>query len=276
MSKKSKTADERLGNERIVQLLRTASEPDEALLRSYFLECIGKEQELTTPLNDSQRRWVAVNVDGNPNWTRVWQRLEREFGRTVDCRFKVPLPESTFESKSVKGIRTFLQNSIIYFSDSRFRILRYALAPGILVILYLILRWFGQLNLPESNVWASIEAYQQNLEINMQTRRHTSVVQSGLAQGSQALLAARRSWLGLFPRYDRAQVNNAVTHLEPAFKAAKDEFQKAEIAFLVGKAYLMLDDKTTACKWFEKADSENVRDYYTDDINKLQIQLGCE
>ncbi len=77
----------------------------------------------------------------------------------------------------------------------------------------------------------------------------------------EALLAAPQSLFGLFPRYDQTQVARAIDHLRAAFEATSEPFQRARIAFFLGKAYLMQDHETEARTWLRVALEQNVTDY---------------
>jgi hypothetical protein len=255
MSKKAVPDKNEFNSRRIDEFLRLAQEPpDEALLRRYFLSCTRKE--VLPPLTDAERRWVTVNMDANPSWQQSWERLEKEFGRGADWRKKALFPASPQQRK---------QDSVNYPGTEDYRLpfistsWRYAAAAAVLLFALYGTLWFaGRATLPETYPMASLNGYEETLSNQIRSK---TAKEDEFSKGIEALLGAQESTLGLFPHYNPANVSEAIAHLNQAFDSAIDPFQRAEIAFFIGKAYLMRADKMNAKYWFEEVLVQNVADY---------------
>ena len=75
---------------------------------------------------------------------------------------------------------------------------------------------------------------------------------SAFEKGVQALLAAQRSTLGLFPSYDQHLVQEGIEHLEEALGTQSDVFKEGTILYLLAKASLMVDEPLEARRWLNR------------------------
>jgi tetratricopeptide (TPR) repeat protein len=239
--------------DRIDAYLRLAlAAPDMVLLRRYFSERADAEAA-SEPLTDAERHWVTTNLGNNPPWHEAWQELEADYGKSVAWTpALMPTASKTTEAQE----------------PSR-RVVRWLVAAAIAVfVLYGMLWAVGRLALPATHTLASVSAYQDVLRET--TRGNSTGARSRFAQGGEALLAAHRSTFGVFPHYDDAYVQEALTHLHRAFERTHDPFQQAEITFFLAKAYLMQGDVATARFWLEQTLAQNVADYREDATTLLR------
>ncbi len=251
-------AHDSLDKPRIDQFVALAlAAPDEALLRRYFAECAGSQPEPSVSLTEAERRWVVVNLEANSGWQAAWRRLEEEAGRAV-ARPRQPLPPIPPRTPARAPHRR----------ERRRGAVRTALTGAVaLVGIYGVLWTTGRVMQPATYQMASVQGYEAVL------REQARSAESDLgerAQGVNALLAAPRHTLGLFPRYDAEQAQRAATHLEEAFSATPDSFQRSEIAFFLAKAYLMQDDVPNARRWLEQGLAQQVADYREETIRLLE------
>jgi ElaB/YqjD/DUF883 family membrane-anchored ribosome-binding protein len=75
--------------------------------------------------------------------------------------------------------------------------------------------------------------------------------------GSVYLLSAPRSYLTLFPSFDRDRVLRAIAHLERAARSPSSQRIREESHWLLAKAYLMLEMPTKASEELERVLSVN-------------------
>lgn len=130
-------------------------------------------------------------------------------------------------------------------------------ASLVLLLVYGALWLAGRSILPDTFALVAVTDYEEDL--GGAVRAPTTP--SGLAQGAEALLAARQSTLGLFPHYDQTQVQRAITHLEPAYEASTDPFLRERIAFFLGLASLMQGNVEAGRIWLENALAEEATGY---------------
>ncbi|MDZ7344384.1 MAG: hypothetical protein ONA90_07700 [candidate division KSB1 bacterium] len=246
------------------QYLRLAhAPPDEALLRRYFAACKGEHIEL--PLTEVERRWVTVNLEANPIWQQKWQELEEELGKAMDWRLQALFPQAKDKPEfrfHLRGIGGIFELSLPAWA------FRLAVAVMIVLAVYGALWVAGKTRLPETHQLASISEYRDELAAGVRGASATSSRE--FSAGAAALLAAPRNWLGLFPRYDSAHVDSAITHFQCAFAAVNDPFQRAEIAFFLAKAHLMKGDARPAEYWLNQVLAQNVADYREEATTLLQ------
>ncbi|MBC6950576.1 hypothetical protein DWB58_21835, partial [candidate division KSB1 bacterium] len=216
--------------------------------------CEGKGIE--SHLTEAERRWVTVNLDANPSWRQKWQALEEELGKSVDWRAQALFPEpvvkppSSLRAGAIGEIFNLLQPSWPF---------RFAVAAMIVLALYGTLWLIGRATLAETHQLASIAQYQDDLAAKI--RGASTAASRDFSGGAAALLAAPKDWLGLFPRYDLAKIDEAMTHFQSAFENAPDPFQRAEIAFFLAKACLMKNDARQSKHWLNQVLAQNVVDY---------------
>lgn len=86
------------------------------------------------------------------------------------------------------------------------------------------------------------------------------------AEGTSHLNNARGATLGLFPHYDQETVKRGIEHLQAAFTASEvspqnaaapdtqeeRQLQRARMALLIAKGYLMLEEVDLAGEWLER------------------------
>lgn len=249
---------------KIDKLLKLAkSPPDESLLGRFFSICIGEEIE--SALTEKERHWVSVNLDGNPAWQEKWHELETDFGNTVDWKANAWTPSKA----AAKPKRQSQKLALTDLFDRVFPTpaLRLAAAAVIIcIVVYSGLRTVGNATLSKTYHLASISDYEGVLSENVRGEGFTNEFSDGISE----LLAAPSDWLGLFPHYDRGRVDQAIQHLTHAFQTTEDEFQKSEIAFFLGKAYLMKKDIAKTRQWLNQVIAQNVADYRKDARDLLQ------
>jgi len=261
----------------IDQYLRLAlASPDEDLLRRYFNECLGHGQKPEETLTTAERRWVHVNLEANPRWQESWRRLEEEVGHGVGMID----PESPVSTRLDYADVQSKGNSLLKLLRSIQPITLPQLAVAIFAVLIALygLFWLAsRAALPETYYLASLDAKEEELSqsvrrLNQRSLGEVPVVQNEFAQGAKALLEAPQHTLWLFPRYDHAQVDSAITHLERAFEATQESFQRAEIAFFLAKAYLMQENVPAARDALNNVLAQNAADY-RDDAEELLRRL---
>lgn len=238
---------------KVNEFLRMATRsPDAELLRRYFNACSGEDIEPT--LTDLERRWVSVNLHGNPGWQKKWQELEKAFGQSVDWQkmgIFVRQKKPAAKKRSVAGLLNLLFPIPAY---------RYIAMPAILLlVIYGTLHIFSRATLPETHRLASVTGYEEILKV--QVRGESPEYDREFVEGIRFLLMAEETWLGLFPDYTQAFVDSALKHLESALQLSRDPFQKAEIAFFLAKGYLMKDDAPRAEEWLHEVLKQEVADY---------------
>ena len=127
--------------------------------------------------------------------------------------------------------------------------------------LYGLLWFLSQSSLSPTFELANVNSYEsQILDLSTNTRivNPDSAMNENLKRGTQALLSAPVNTLGLFPRYERFQVLQAINHLIPAYETSNSEFVRAEIAFYIAKAFLMLEDLPQSKQWLQISLAQNV------------------
>lgn len=255
MPKKTLPGENELNSRRIDQFLRLAQEPpDEPLLRRYFLKCSGNE--VLPPLTDAERRWVTANMEANLSWGQFWEKLEEESGQVVNWRKEALFPELPARQKS--GTKNY-PGTADYRASFVSTAWRYAAAAVILLFALYGALWFaGRAVLPETYQLASLDGYEEKLTGQIRSK---TTAEDEYSKGIAALLSAQESTLGLFPRFNQANITEAIAHLTQGYDSATDPFRRAEIAFFLGKAYLMKADRANAKYWFEEALAQNVADY---------------
>ena len=73
------------------------------------------------------------------------------------------------------------------------------------------------------------------------------------AKASEALQKAHKKGLwGFKPYFERAQVEIAIEYLTEAYSEETDHIKQNRIAYFLAKAYLMLQDRMSACLWLSK------------------------
>lgn len=223
--------------------------PDEALLRRYLgLEpgspsagsgypCLGREEV----------RWVETNLAYNPAWQRCRDLLlERERGpHSAESR--------GYSSSRPPRVRDAGHRGVLGRVPLPVRVALCGLA------VYASLWVGGRQQAGPTFYLANVGGYEQVLERPM--RGEDPVRHTAFRQGATALLAARRTTFGLFPRYDANRIEEAEDAFSLAYEMYKDPFHRAEIAFFLGKAALMRENEGEAKLWFERALSYDVADY---------------
>lgn len=239
-------------------------EPDLILLRAYF-EAVQAGVPMQA-LSESEERWVVTNLNFNPPWQEAWGSLEDEVGQTVPWPMlrvdgtpeppkKTPPPEAPPARKSRL---TFLR---------RRRTLWMAAA---VVVLYGVLWQGGRQLTGDTFEAASLQGQEASLLSAVRSSERRG--DTAFIEGATALLDAPTSVLGLFPRYSQERATTAARELERAFLALTDPFQRAETAFYIAKAHLMLGDPDTARRWLQTADEQGVVDFQ-DDIARVLSAL---
>lgn len=248
--------DDQLAAATIDQYLRLAhAPPNEALLRRHFAACKGGQNE--SPLTEAERRWVTVNLETNPVWQHAWAELEKEAGKAVDWQCYALSPEAPAKWKPIQSLRAFVERFQFFQTQWAFR---YAIAAGLaFTVLYGTLWLVEKQMRPRTHALASVEAYHEVLSVGI--RGESLAAAREFSAGAEALLAAPKNWLGLFPHYGRTQAETAIAHFQRAFEMANDPFQRAEIAFFLAKACLMKNETSHAKYWLNQVLAQNVADY---------------
>jgi len=235
----------------IDRLLKLAQQPpDDELLRRFFQASKARAEE--HGFDENEYRWLSVNLNSNPLWQEKWRELEQEAGIQVDWNTlsppKVRQPEQ--------------ENHFRWRFDIPRLVPAFRFAAGlalVLLISYGGLRVVSELRTPATYELASLDDYRADFS---DLRRAAGLVgESDFESALQLLFNAKRDWLGLWPRYDAARVNSAIALLRAEFDKTDEPFMRAEIAFLLGKAYLMTNHIEEARTWLEAVLDQNVADY---------------
>ena len=102
--------------------------------------------------------------------------------------------------------------------------------------------------------------------------RNDSTIATEFSNGAEAILVAPENRFGFIPHFDQEQVRLAVIHLQKAFETTADPFEKAKLAYFLGKAHLMKADTKNAQYWLQIAVDQNV-DTYSDKASFLVLEL---
>ncbi|MFQ5639864.1 MAG: hypothetical protein ACE5IR_17940 [bacterium] len=98
--------------------------------------------------------------------------------------------------------------------------------------------------------------------------------QENFAKASEALQKAHKKGLwGFKPYFERVQVELAIGYLTEAYSEERDCIKRNRIAYFLAKAYLMVQDKTTACAWLNKTEDHTRKPPGTD---ALIANLKCQ
>ncbi len=240
-----------------INVLLAIAPPDEELLNRHFDACTGRALPSAASLTPAEQKWVTTNLENNPSWQKCWRKREDVVGRSVAWEPHESI-RPTFARRRVVD-RTSL------FSPAAGKT---SVAALVAIILYVTLWLGGRALLPQTYHWASLAGYEALLD--QQSRSTKTAAQSAFSEAATELLTAHKSTLGLFPHYDRTQVNYAMQHLEEAYDASSDPFQRAEIAFFRAKTALMIDDVSSALTWLEQVELQQVADYRTETQRLLQ------
>lgn len=151
--------------------------------------------------------------------------------------------------------------------------LRVATVAAAALVLYGALWMMGRAMQPET---ASLVQFGEFQDFKSQFASRASEVKSArdeevsfwaqAAEGTSYLRNARRTTLGLFPYYDQETVERGIEHLQAAFTASEvqpkhaaapdmqkeRQLQRARIALLIAKGYLMLEEIGPALEWLER------------------------
>ena len=235
----------------IDRLLRLAQQPpDDQLLRRFFQAC--KDHVEEHGFNHNEYRWLAINLKSNPLWQEKWRKLEQEAGIQVDWNTlsppKVRQPEQ--------------ENHFRWRLDIPRLAPSFRFAAGLALVLlvsYGALRVVSELQTPPTYELASLDDFRTDFS---NRRRSAGMIgKSDFESALRLLFNAKRDWLGLWPRYDATRVNSAIALLRAEFDKTDEPFKRAEIAFLLSKAYLMTNQIEEARTWLELVLDQNVADY---------------
>lgn len=244
MPETSKHEGEPPGRAQIDAFLRVAvTPPDEELLHRY--------RTAKASLTEAERSKVEANLAFNPHWQEAERRLVTEEEQKREGR-------PAFTPLRFLRPRTLLDWAVA--------------ATIVLLALYGILWFASRATLSESYSLASVSEDPYESRLIETVRRSENGPRGDFERGAAALLAAPRSTLGLFPHYDPVQADSAVLYLERAFEATTEAFQRAEIAFFLGKAYLMHENTTAARDWLNRSLDQNVS-VYREDAQELLVAL---
>lgn len=230
--------------------------PDQVLLKRYFEQCAGIANPSITPLTTEEQRWVTTNLEYNPSWQESWRAHEVTAGRPVSWRMNAA-------SRSSFSTRPAMQRSIMV----AVRRASWTAVSGLLI--YAVLWLGGRASLPPTYYLASISEYE--IFLDQQSRSTGSEAITAFSEAAKALLLSGKNTLGLFPYFDRVYVDRAARHLEDAYNASSDPFQRAEFAFFRAKASLMRDDPENAIQWLRKAEEQQVIDYRMESRAILEV-----
>ena len=222
--------------------LRLATEPpDPDLLRRYWHESTGSPKG--TLLTEAEKRWVTTNIELNPAWQDAWSKVHNvtDLGKSTPAADRPP-----FSHKKRLVFKTL----------------------GSAALLYGLLWVGGRALLPETHALASTEAFENHLD--RQTRSTSTEAQTRFAAAARSLLTADESTLGLFPRYDQERAQEAIENLNQAFAISSDPFERAEIAFFLGKAHLMRSNIDSARFWLKRVEVQQVTDYRSEAADLLE------
>ena len=233
-------------------LLRLATAPpDDVLLGRFFEACT--QNDLQVPITPAERRWLLTNLEANPSWQAYWKELESAYGRPVPW----PQPDLPLNGLSpapaVGAIRPMARIIPLHTRMARWAMV----ASFLLLAVYGGLWGLGQSMIPDTYPLASLEGFEHTLS---QTRGNEAEAPP-FDLGLEALNTAHQNTLGLFPHYDAEHVAQGLTHLQEAYSAATDGFQRAETAFFLAKGHLMKDDAVGAHRWLTLCLDQNVADY---------------
>lgn len=91
-------------------------------------------------------------------------------------------------------------------------------------------------------------------EISVGYRNLTAQTElENFAKASETLQKAHKKALwGFKPYFERSKVETAIEYLTEAYLEETDHIKRNRIAYILAKAYLMLQDKTSACLWLSK------------------------
>lgn len=249
MLKERQFEDDHIGADQIDSYIRLAiTPPEEDLLQLHFEAC-SERSGRRSPLSRIQRRWVVTNLESNPIWQKSWRIREDLVGRSVSWSER-----RSFQYAGMKA--------------HTFRPRRLAAALCVSAFLYGILWIGGRASLSETYEWASLEAYETHLD--QEARGSGTESQTAFARAAGILLSVPNSTLGLFPHYDRVQVDMARQFLEVAYTATSDPFQRAEVAFFLAKISLMKNDVPSAVEWLKRVQEQNVVDYRIDSSRLIE------
>jgi hypothetical protein len=194
------------------------------------------------------RRWHEVNTRYNPLWSHRLARSENVGVHDIDS--------PVFASVSPQEIT----------SDElgRSAIARYCATIVCAAFLGAAFVFGSELRALES---ASVAAYAEDLTSRF--RDGGTVSSPGFSRGISALFEARgRGWASLRP--SSASLELAVRELEVSFKSTSDPFLRAEVAFFLGKAHLMLHDRASAAAWLRTGIAQRVEDYQAESYAMLR------
>ena len=161
-------------------------------------------------------------------------------------------------------------------SQPRLMVIRWMAAAAIvLLVLYGGLLLAGRSTRPPTYALAALSDHHRQA-LSEAIRSHINPENpeqpSDFVRGTEALLAAPQSELMPFARYDKEQVERAITHLKRSFDAAEDPFLRAQIAFFLAKAHLMREDVTAAREALNQVLDQNTA-LYREEVQALLQRL---
>jgi len=248
MTKKERELPEKSDIDRLLKLAQQP--PEEKLLRRFFQASKAHVDE--HGFGDNEYRWLSINLKSNPLWQKKWRQLEQEAGILVDCNTLSPPKVRPPEQEHHFRWRLDLSRLAPSFRFATGLVL-------VLLISYSALRVVSEIKTPPTYELASLDDYKMDFP---NRRRSAGIVsKSDFESALRLLFNAKRDWLGLWPRYHAARVNSAITLLRAEFDKTNEPFKRAEIAFLLGKASLMINHIEESRTWLELVLDQNVADY---------------